>query len=190
MKSRFYSLLLICILLALVLVGLGRIDDGLAAPELQDTSYPEYFVPTDPYGWQPTTAVVPTSQFTPFPSGTRQTQAGTGLPTFSVTPSPPVGLTLTPPPPTATGPTATFAPLPSITILFPTPTHTPLALSSLSRPRPASVLEKEPVSAADQLKRYVPLLFILLIWLLLGVWFYFSARKLGPDTGGDDSADL
>jgi hypothetical protein len=69
-------------------------------------------------------------------------------------------------------------PLPSITPEFPKPTNTPVALSSLSRPpQPGGLVKAKPQGIAA-LGRYIPLLFVGLIWALLGVWFYSSYRSL------------
>lgn len=68
-------------------------------------------------------------------------------------------------------PTATLIPLPTLNLVFSEDTPTPTL---------------EPAASQDQggspwatPQRLVPLGFIVLIWVILGGWFYFSQRRLG-----------
>jgi hypothetical protein len=73
--------------------------------------------------------------------------------------------------------TATLIPFPTITLEFPdTPTSVPitdtLALNTNKDIRPPSGWLTP--------QRVFPLGFILLIWIILGVWFYYAQRELKP----------
>lgn len=180
MKTSLPILLLASLLVVLALILSGRTMEGIAAPSFQDDGYPDPgFVPTSPNPYPDQATDVTT-----LPSATSQqiaTQTLVPPPgAMTATPSPtlPGGLTLTVPPPTATGPTPTLKPLPSITLEFPTPTRTPVSLASLSRPnQPTGLVKAEPKGIAA-LSRYIPLLFVGMVWALLGAWFYSSSRSL------------
>jgi hypothetical protein len=70
-----------------------------------------------------------------------------------------------------TSPTSTLIPFPTITLELPA---TALAAAPQSRPIQADTFSPQ----NRGLSRYLPLGFILLIWVILGVWFYFSSRSL------------
>jgi hypothetical protein len=71
-----------------------------------------------------------------------------------------------------TSPTATLIPFPTITLEFP-------ATALAAAPQSNSVQAETVSNQQDRgFNRYLPLGFILLIWVLLGVWFYFSSRSL------------
>lgn len=150
-----------------------------------DSSYPAptTAIPQSPYPGVATLTPLPTSSGYPGPA-TRTptripTQAGsqpsTATPFASATPvqtsvTASVPLTLTQ---EAGPPTATLLPFPTLTLEFP---QTAMAIA----PQQARQLQGETTtqSGGSGLSRYIPLGFILLIWVLLGVWFYFSSRSL------------
>ncbi len=71
--------------------------------------------------------------------------------------------------------TVTLIPFPTITLLFPD-TPVPATVQALQAPERSS--ETDGSSSSSGMARYTPLAFVLLIWLLLGVWFYFSSRQI------------
>jgi len=71
------------------------------------------------------------------------------------------------------GPTSTLRPFPSITIEFPEATETP-AVTSQSIPGPG---DSGPTGWVN-LARLGPLALILLVWVLLGGWFYLTLRRM------------
>lgn len=182
MNLRRFPLFATTLLLLLALVWAGQAGLATGAPPAQDP-YPPVPTTDSPY---------PGIQVTPTPQGTRSptpggpvfvTRTPTSAPGTPLTPtagsaSPTSGPSLTPPPPSPTGPTPTLIPFPDITPEFPTPTRTPLTLSVLSRQSGSGGLAKsEPRTSMD---RFIPLGFVLLIWLLLGLWYTFSWRQIEP----------
>jgi len=71
------------------------------------------------------------------------------------------------------GPTSTLRPFPSITIEFPDATETP-AVTSQSTPGPVD----SGFTGWVNLARLGPLALILLVWVLLGGWFYLTLRRM------------
>jgi hypothetical protein len=122
--------------------------------------------------------VTPTSTATAVPSPTFTTP--TSPPTMVTTSSATSSLT-TPeetvlaPPTQPLSATATLIPFPTITLIYP---NTPTPESASVLPTPGSSGETGGSDSAGGMQHYTPLVFVLLIWLLLGVWFYFSARQL------------
>lgn len=73
---------------------------------------------------------------------------------------------------------STIVPLPSVTIEFPDATPV-AALSMISRsPNSGEMTKQGPSSPGRSLSSLLPLAFIALIWIILGVWFYFSMRQM------------
>lgn len=160
-------------------------DTPTLSPTPTDSSYPDppTAAPPTPYPGVATLTPLPTSSGYPEPA-TRTptripTQAGSQLATptpratatlvqTSVTASTPLTLTQE-----AGTPTATLVPFPTLTLEFP---QTAVAVA----PQQPRQLQGETTtqSGGSGLSRYIPLGFILLIWVLLGVWFYFSSRSL------------
>jgi hypothetical protein len=117
---------------------------------------------------------------------TNPSQPSTSTPTPQPYPGP---ATATSPAILASQPTATFipfnssssstlVPLPSVTIEFPDATPV-AALSMISRsPDSAEMTKQGPAPQSRSLRSLAPLAFIVLIWLLLGAWFYFSMRQM------------
>ena len=71
--------------------------------------------------------------------------------------------------------TPTLAPLPSVAIEFPDASPAPSlksAYRSSSGPMAVTKPDRKPLSAS----RLLPLGFVTMIWIFLGVWFYFSSR--------------
>lgn len=168
------------ILLLLALLWASQAGPAAGAPSAQDP-YPPVPTTDSPYPDVPATI---TPQLSPTPGGpvfvTRTpTTSGAQLTPTSGSPIPTASApTFTPPPPSPTGPTPTLIPFPDITPEFPTPTRTAQALSLLMRQSASGGLEKsQPESSMD---RFLSLGFVLLIWLLLGLWYYFSWREVEP----------
>ncbi len=67
--------------------------------------------------------------------------------------------------------TATLIPLPELTLIFPQQNQSSLLITAT----PNAALES---SSWATPQRIVPLALILLIWIILGSWFYFSQRNL------------
>jgi hypothetical protein len=131
---------------------------------------------------------------TPYPGPATNTPRVTSNPsqpsTSTPTPQPyPGPATATQLPTLASQPTATFipfnssssstlVPIPSVTIEFPDATPV-AALSMISRsPDSAEMTKQGPPPQSRSLRSLAPLAFIVLIWLLLGAWFYFSMRQM------------
>jgi len=152
-----------------------------------DDSYPApaTTMPPTPYPGMATTAAP-----TPYPGlattapPTSTTGPATRTPTSvsNLTPSPNALNSGTPGQPNAaassaltttlvTSPTATLIPFPTITLEFPA-----TALAAVPQSQPLQAETTAPQGRG--FSRYLPLGFILLIWLILGVWFYFSSRSL------------
>lgn len=149
-----------------------------------DDSYPPpaTIPPPTPYPGIATTAPSPTS-VNAYPEPATRTPTRVPTSASNLTPSPTSPLITETPVQTSaaasfpltitqvTSPTATLLPFPTITLEFPA---TALAAAPQSRP-----LQAETASQQDRgFSRYLPLGFILLIWLILGVWFYYSSRSL------------
>jgi hypothetical protein len=131
---------------------------------------------------------------TPYPGPATNTPRVTTSPSQAVTSTPtpqpyPGPATATSPATLASQPTATFipfnssssstlVPLPSVTIEFPDATPV-AALSMISRsPDSAEMTKQGPPPQSRSLRSLAPLAFIVLIWALLGAWFYFSMRQM------------
>ena len=166
-----------------------------STPEPSDTptltptydSYPEpaTIMPSTPYPGIATTrppTPYPGIATTAAPTSTSGPATRTPTSALNLTPSPTVLNSGTPEKPNAaassaltttlvTSPTATLLPFPTITLEFPA-----TALAAVPQSQP---LQAETTSPPGRgFSRYLPLGFILLIWLILGVWFYFSSRSL------------
>jgi hypothetical protein len=72
------------------------------------------------------------------------------------------------------GPTSTLRPFPSVTYEFPDATQTPM-ISKQSTPVPGG---RNGLSGWVNVVRLGPLALILLIWVLLGGWFYLTLRRM------------
>jgi hypothetical protein len=72
------------------------------------------------------------------------------------------------------GPTSTLRPFPSVTYKFPDATQTP-GVPKLSTPGPGG---SNGLSSWVNVARLGPLALILLIWVLLGGWFYLTLRRM------------
>jgi hypothetical protein len=72
------------------------------------------------------------------------------------------------------GPTSTLRPFPSVTYEFPDATQTPVILKQ-STPEPG---DSNRLSGWVNVTRLGPLALILLIWVLLGGWFYLTLRRM------------
>lgn len=70
-----------------------------------------------------------------------------------------------------------YIPLPSMTILFPTQSKEEALLQG-ERPPENAGLTKRNESSRYVFSRLGPIAFVLLIWVLLGGWLYFSARQI------------
>jgi hypothetical protein len=66
--------------------------------------------------------------------------------------------------------TATLIPLPNLTLIFPEPTE--IALLVTATP------EAAPPSPWSTPRRLVPLTLVVMIWVILGAWFYYSQRNI------------
>jgi hypothetical protein len=75
------------------------------------------------------------------------------------------------------GPTATLKPLPSFTYIFPTPSVTPELLTIARQPDEPALTK----GLADILRRraviFSACLFILIVWMILGIWFVFVVKQ-------------
>jgi hypothetical protein len=150
--------------------------------ETPPSSYPPPATPFVPY---------PPAETPILPIPPNPAYPGPGTPAPTLTLEPTLDLAVTPPtdataaiptipaPEIESGPTSTFIPVPTIVILFPD-NSLPAGLSQAARSsQPAEVVTENEESGLIRLARFVPLAFILLIWSLLGVWFYLSLRRLG-----------
>jgi len=140
-----------------------------ATPSLTNTR-----TPTSVNFNQPTPTI--TSRITPSPSPNQPYPGPTQANILATSPTPPnSGGVLTTTPPTgenelANGPTATLIPFPTITIAFP---PTP----NISAPLPDLSGADGSLPSLQILLGLWPLGLVLLIWIGLGVWFYFSHRN-------------
>ena len=108
-----------------------------------------------------------TSQNTPSPDGTETLLPGTAS-----------GFTQVVTATALVSATTTLIPLPEITLQFPTlgANQNPAAAESIEIPENPS--EERERSLLTRLGRALFLLLVVLIWLVLGGWFYFSTRRM------------
>jgi hypothetical protein len=147
-------------------------SSGYPAPE---TLSPEvYYTPTR--RTYPGAATAPPAAATAIPTASPTLQLSQP-PTFS--PSTQEGTTSTEAatmtPPSFTGnetEVATLIPLPPITMIFPEEKQASMLITAT----PNATVE---TGSCATPQRIIPLALILLIWVILGVWFYYSQRTLG-----------
>jgi hypothetical protein len=150
--------------------------------ETSSSGYPGPATPTSPYPGIPTTVspylgvpttIVPVQAFTPTPDGSvnqASTPIGDSGASGTVLPQ---EQQLAIPDPDSGG---TLAPLPEIAIQFPEDSAGTPDLNILANPGLAK--EDPQAGSSASWSRYGTLGFVLLIWTLLGGWFWFTFRKI------------
>jgi hypothetical protein len=67
--------------------------------------------------------------------------------------------------------TTTMIPMPELTLVFPKTREAASLVTATAEPPPAEGPWSSP-------QRIAPLALVLLVWLILGIWFYYSQRNL------------
>jgi hypothetical protein len=66
--------------------------------------------------------------------------------------------------------TATLIPLPTLTLIFPEPTEVAMLVTATPQATPPSPWSNP--------RRLVPMALVVMIWVILGAWFYYSQRNI------------